>query len=768
MKKKIISIIFTFVIALNAFFVPVLSVRAQENSADVDYFNDYESRLQQCGIVPGSAGSLEGCIVRFVYFGLLTPSAWFARVTGEVFDWFVHYSLDTNSYKGQGDFIERGWSIIRDIGNVLFIFALLYIAISHILQFSTSNTKKFLVNLIIAALLINFSLFFSRVIIDAGNILARAFYNNIEIVNDDNLEYKTISQGIVAHVNPQRILGSELFTPKQTNSAEEAPTNMVSTGYTITVLLMGLAVNVVLGITFLSVCLLFIGRVVGLWFLMIFSPFAFASISVPDGKGIFGDFSMSGWLNQIMKLSFMAPVFLFFLFLLIMFLQVVFQTNITDVDQSTVSKFMSVLIPFAMVIFILNKAKKVATDLAGEAGGAIKSIVGKAANFGLGAVGLAGGAVLAGGAWVGRNTIGVAAADRLRSGRNQERVRLYSGRAEDAEKRSKDLNLSAEDRRQAASEASKHRRTATLAAMQVRKDAYLAKKATFDARRSTLLQSAIGSGVGKNVAGKLGDLSKEAFGGEKVKLGFGKGSDMTQSKYEEKQTKKAEEIAKNYKESAEEKNVKAITESVKKGAAGKAEAEQNMEKYLKQIADNDLLTDTEKAERIRSVNDWKSRLAAAGTDEEKIRNSVTQRNDFRFVVNSKGETVREQYVAATALKDIVGKNTMSYGYGSTKGNDPLYKLALSESALKESVEKLRKGAKGDLEKSMKDLIKEAADKEKHEKGDHDKDKDKGGHKKDDDHGHAPAPAPKPAAPKPSAPAPSAPPSGGGGHDNHAH
>src|SRR3972149_11518169 len=62
---------------------------------------------------------------------------------------------------------------------MLFIFVLLYVAIGTILGLSKVNWKKTLVLIVIAALLINFSLFFTKIIVDASNILAWAFYQGI-------------------------------------------------------------------------------------------------------------------------------------------------------------------------------------------------------------------------------------------------------------------------------------------------------------------------------------------------------------------------------------------------------------------------------------------------------------------------------------------------------------------------------------------------------------------------------------------------------------
>jgi len=64
------------------------------------------------------------------------------------------------------------WGMTRDLFNLTFIFGLLYIGFKMILDSENSNTRRWLVSLILAALLINFSLYITKVVIDVSNIIA--------------------------------------------------------------------------------------------------------------------------------------------------------------------------------------------------------------------------------------------------------------------------------------------------------------------------------------------------------------------------------------------------------------------------------------------------------------------------------------------------------------------------------------------------------------------------------------------------------------------
>lgn len=394
MKKFFLSLIIVLFV-----FGPVAATVPLAHAQTSPYQN-YEDRIGECFTINGGI-DVGSCFAWIMYFFAWFSSK-FAELAAGLMDYFLAYSLDSGSYAGANNqFVEMGWSIIRDIANIFFIFTLLYIAIRHILQLG-GDTKKHLVSLIIAALLINFSLFFTKVIIDGSNVLARAFYNNIEVENDDNIDHKTISAALVAQVNPQTLLSSDLFKP--VNAPGRLPQE-TDVAWLVTIFGVATFVNVSMGLVFISTFLLFAARVIGLWFMMIFSPLAFASRAIPGAEGMLGEFGWSGWIKSTLKLAFMAPIFVFFLFLLTMFLGIFFSSLTPVVEQSTMQRIMSVIIPFIAIVVILNKAKDTAKSMSGTFGEAVLSGFKTAATYAVGAAGLG----LAGTAMVARATAGRAA-----------------------------------------------------------------------------------------------------------------------------------------------------------------------------------------------------------------------------------------------------------------------------------------------------------------------------------------------------------------------
>ena len=115
---------------------------------------------------------------------LFWPSYYLVYFAGTLFDTAIVFSISGQAMDTSANsMIAVGWTTIRDLINLFFIFILLYAAISTILQYGDYQLKNVLAKIIIAALLINFSLMIGKMVIDASHILAWEFYNRID-VND--------------------------------------------------------------------------------------------------------------------------------------------------------------------------------------------------------------------------------------------------------------------------------------------------------------------------------------------------------------------------------------------------------------------------------------------------------------------------------------------------------------------------------------------------------------------------------------------------------
>jgi len=232
----------------------------------------------------------------------------------------VQLSLQSEAYSQL--FLTTGWAAARDIANMLFIFILIYIAFTIIYSAETANTIKTLAAVIVMALLINFSFFITRVVVDAGNILAVQFYNSIDApsmsqtASNSTLAATTNQLGfspgdkkdltfyVMETVKVQNILNEESF--KRFNDQNGFFTNVIvqSTIY----LVVGWTFAII-ALTFFAVGFKFLLRIIVLWFVIIAAPLAFAMrafASNETARKLYNE-----WQSALIKFSFYPAVFLF-------------------------------------------------------------------------------------------------------------------------------------------------------------------------------------------------------------------------------------------------------------------------------------------------------------------------------------------------------------------------------------------------------------------------------------------------------------------------
>lgn len=332
-----------------------------------------------CKILTTDTNKMGGCLVYLVDVTLYELSQQFLFFSGALTDAFMAISLSSEFTK-QINFVDFGWVITRDIANTAFIFVLLYIAIMTILQAGGANTKQLLVRLIIAALLVNFSLFLTRFVIDVTNVVAIEFYNKIgttdqSVVTIAGIEAKSITNGFLA-INSQSL---ERDAVDASNGGHIAQA--------IAILLLGALLNVAAVFIFLTTAFLFLGRVVALWFVMIFAPLALVAMIVPVASGMW-----TQWKNTLTRQAIFAPIVLFFFYLAyallnnVSALKTVAQPNTTGWTGDIVRMLVNVIIGTALgpiiVLAVMMFGLGIARDMSGKFGAAVD----KYGKLGLGAL----------------------------------------------------------------------------------------------------------------------------------------------------------------------------------------------------------------------------------------------------------------------------------------------------------------------------------------------------------------------------------------------
>lgn len=365
------------------------------------------STLPPCVLL--SAETWGGCVARIIYFLFFVPTSFLFSLSGQLMDFSMAYTLNSANYGKTADgssFVEKGWTITRDLSNLLFIVMLMWIAINIIL--GRGADKKLLGTIILIGLVINFSLFFARVIIDASNILGKIFYDNMGVETNSEAYInnpwigegdKSISIAIVSNFNPQKLF-SQAGTLKLNTASGVQDTGSPDAGPFIIITLIMSVINLFGMYIFFVVAFILIGRVIGLWLLMIFAPIAFISYIMPSSaSGMLDKMHHSKWWPELFKQSFVVPIFLFLLYLILLFVNTGFLKGFKTFDNTTTGGILDVIVPLIIITFLLKQAKDIATNMSGDIGKAFASV-------GSTVGGLALGGALGGYAKLGRATVG--------------------------------------------------------------------------------------------------------------------------------------------------------------------------------------------------------------------------------------------------------------------------------------------------------------------------------------------------------------------------
>ncbi len=325
--------------------------------------------------------------------------------------------------------IKEIWTLFRDISNILIIGMFVFIAISTILGIAKYANKQAVVSLLTVALLINFSFFFTQVVIDLSNWTAVQAFKSITpedtlprftvatTVDTDNNIIKSegtysISSSIMSAVRIQdwkNMLGVFLVN------------SFVSPIMNILFVIMTFILLAVTALLFLRMAFLLIGRWVILVILMMTSSLAFAAMLIPSLNKYW-----VYWRDGLIYNAVVAPVLLVMLYAVALISDKILTTfpNTLGTYKASMkdlgtqfftgdawwSEIGISLTGSILVILLLYAAIRVATMLADNAassagglGKAINGILGGIQGYATAGVGHATFGTIG---WAGRETVG--------------------------------------------------------------------------------------------------------------------------------------------------------------------------------------------------------------------------------------------------------------------------------------------------------------------------------------------------------------------------
>ena len=358
--------------------------------------------------------NLSACIPAAIRWAIRAIGVFFQQIFGSIlwlvgkfFDASVSYSiLDFSDVAKES--VQAAWTILRDLANVFFIFILLYIAIGMILQLQNINGRRMLVSVIIVALLINFSAFFTRIVIDASNVVAVQFYN--ALAKNETSSIAGLSIGGIAAPFMNKLPIASALANKTLDGyfGGEKIIKRATISFGVVIMM------IVTIFVFLTAAILFVIRTVTLIFLIILSPLAFLMYAFPNQEGLF-----KKWWSTLFNQAFFAPLYLIMVYVT---LKILGSDAITKIAADSGSSPIKITIHFAIAAGFMFGAIIIAKNLGAKGA--------SAAMKGAGALtGAAAGAVKWGGRQTGR--LGVAGAARLAgtitSGARSTQLKQFAG-----------------------------------------------------------------------------------------------------------------------------------------------------------------------------------------------------------------------------------------------------------------------------------------------------------------------------------------------------
>jgi hypothetical protein len=196
---------------------------------------------------------------------------------GKIILLLVNVLLGFLSYNGFADAppVIVGWRIVRDLANMFFIVVLIVASYATILGWRTNDlhVKKVLPNVLLYAVLVNFSKTIVALMIDASQIVMLTFVNAFAAIGAGNF---TNALHLPLISDTARAASSTAAAAVAANGAGQVILDVILAS-ALQIFLLVVAIGVML-----MMVVFVVARIVGLWMLLIFSPMPFLAGALPD------------------------------------------------------------------------------------------------------------------------------------------------------------------------------------------------------------------------------------------------------------------------------------------------------------------------------------------------------------------------------------------------------------------------------------------------------------------------------------------------------
>lgn len=296
----------------------------------------------------------------------------------------VHTSIvkDLADTRGQGSTLYQAWSFFRNVANIMFVIAMLFVIFSQITGFGIDNygIKKILPKLIITAIIVNFSYVICGIIVDISNLAGDALRGIFEGIADGTTgtsDRGNITGGVVQIVAS---LVNAIAPVVAGGAAAGGITYLVVTGITASTTGSFLAfifpILSIAGAAALAglFAMLMLGLRQSLIIIMIaISPIAFVLYAIPNTNALF-----KKWFSLVKTLLIIYPVFCFLVGGGALVSKIIINSD-TDFYMRFIAGLLSIMPYFAVPAMTRNAVK----GFDGLANGlnTLQKQVGNAGNF---------------------------------------------------------------------------------------------------------------------------------------------------------------------------------------------------------------------------------------------------------------------------------------------------------------------------------------------------------------------------------------------------
>ncbi|MFA7201764.1 MAG: hypothetical protein WC099_02120 [Candidatus Paceibacterota bacterium] len=244
-----------------------------------------------------------GVVAKGILYILNILVGMFISLAGFLLGWALQFNLSILTF--EPSFMKVGWTIFRDIANLGFVLGIIIIAVATILRYKNYTAKQILWKLIVAALIVNFSLVIGGVFVTISNTVSSYLLNAMSSGG---------GAGAIAQIGDS--FGFiKIVTDVSSWSALGTLANAIGFGDGASMsMIVSLAVILVFGIIFLFTLLglagMFVLRYFNLVFLLMISPVVWLLWIFPSTSSYFKQ-----WWTKFLHWVQFVPIMLVFLYI---------------------------------------------------------------------------------------------------------------------------------------------------------------------------------------------------------------------------------------------------------------------------------------------------------------------------------------------------------------------------------------------------------------------------------------------------------------------